>query len=93
MRGNGGGAVRPRSHPKAKALGRTKPLLLSVPSGRAAHRSGERRSPDTRKVGGDPSTKCRWNTGTEMTVPPVFHLQTRPRDRVQVTWPGPPPRR
>lgn len=51
---HGGGAVRPRSHPKAKALGRTKPLLLSVPSGRAAHRSGERRSPDTRKVGGIP---------------------------------------
>lgn len=49
MRDNGGGAVRPRIRAKAKALGRTEPLLLSVPSGGAAHRSGERRPPDTRE--------------------------------------------
>ena len=35
--------------PKARALGHTEPLLLSVPSGGAAHRSGERRPPDTRE--------------------------------------------
>ena len=66
-------AVRTRSHPKAKALGYTKPLLLSVPSGRAAHRGGERRSPDTHKeeglcTRGDPSTHVSVDTGTELTV-------------------------
>ena len=48
MRRDGGGALRPRILPKAKALGHTEPLL-SVPSGGAAHRSGERRPPDTRE--------------------------------------------
>ena len=97
-RGQRRGAVRTSSYPKAKALGHTKPLLLSVPSGRAAHRGGERRSPDTHEeVGlctvGDPSTLVpveHWN-GADSYLQ-SSHLQIHPRDHVQVTCPGPPPR-
>lgn len=92
-------AVRTRSHPKAKALGYTKPLLLSVPSGSAAHRGGERRSPDTHKEeglctrGGSLHTRVggHWNRADSCLQ--SSHLQIHPHDRVQVTCPGPPPRR
>lgn len=91
------GAVRTRSHPKAKALGHTKSLLLSVPSERAAHRGGERRSPDTHEEeglctrGGSLHTHVGEHRNRADSCLQSSHLQIHPRDRVQVTCPGPPP--
>lgn len=90
-------AVRTRSHPKAKALGHTKPLLLSVPSERAAHRGRERRSPDTHEEeglctrGGSLHTRVGEHRNRADSCLQSSHLQIHPRDRVQVTCPGPPP--
>lgn len=94
-RGHSREGRRTRSHPKAKALGHTKPLLLSVPSERAAHRAG-RGAPQThtkRRVcalGGSLHTRVGEHRNRADSCLQSSHLQIHPRDRVQVTLSWPP---